>query len=113
MNADEKQSLLRQAYAHLDKREWAAADELALRVANADPGDADGPHVHALVLASRGSHAEAEPFFRHSITVKPDEPSYLVNFGRSLLQTGKQDEARALFVKAIEVKPDFLDAHLE
>lgn len=113
MKADEKQNLLRQAYAHLDKREWAAADEIALRVANAEPGDADAPHIHALVLASRGQHGEAEPFFRHSLALKPEEPSYLVNFGRSLSQVGKHEEARMRFQDALKLKPDFEDAQIE
>jgi tetratricopeptide (TPR) repeat protein len=68
--------------------------------------------VAVLALLSAGALALAGPEGEIPVTTKSDEARTHFEQGRALLDSGKTNEARPHFQKALELDPDFAYAHL-
>jgi Tfp pilus assembly protein PilF len=55
---------------------------------------------------------DGETLFRHALAVTQANPVAQNNFGTALLQEGRMDEAIAHFQKAVEISPNYADAHI-
>jgi tetratricopeptide (TPR) repeat protein len=60
---------------------------------------------------SRGAYAEAIPFYKDSLKLKPRHAAVLNNLGSALCKLGRYGEAQESFRLAINFKPDFPEAH--
>jgi protein O-GlcNAc transferase len=59
-----------------------------------------------LLLQSAGESGKAAECYQLAVDTKPDFRAALTNLGHSLKASGKDDEARAAFSKAIQVDPE-------
>ena len=66
---------------------------------------ADSIHLLAIVLASQGNHIEAIKYYRDALTLAPNDPTILSNYGSSLNLTGQNKEAFSALEKAIQLNP--------
>jgi len=51
------------------------------------------------------SFEEAEYYFKKAHELAPDDPRHLLWLGKTQLELGKKEEAKASLQKAIEIKP--------
>jgi len=72
--------------------------------ARLDPSLIEARNNLGAALYSAGRPADAIPQFEAVLRVAPD-PDTWVNYGFALLRSGRQDEARAAFAKALEMQP--------
>lgn len=63
------------------------------------------------ILAEKGRHAEAVPFFEAAARLKPDYAESLYNFANTLATLGRTDESVARYEQAIAAKPTYAEAH--
>jgi tetratricopeptide (TPR) repeat protein len=60
---------------------------------------------------ARGAYAEAIPFYKDLLKLKPRHAAALNNLGSALCKLGRYGEAQEYFGHAINFKPDFPEAH--
>lgn len=61
---------------------------------------------------NHGTPEEVETFYKQALRIDPGIPQIYANYGNAMAGWGKLDAAAAAIKKAIELKPDYLDAHL-
>lgn len=89
------------------------------KVISLKPEWAEAYNILGLVLINQGfallnfdNFREAETFYKQALALKPELPDTYCNLAVSPLKTGLDiDEAIELSRKALEIKPDFIDAH--
>jgi len=64
----------------------------------------------ATTLADQGNKAEAEKEFEKCMTLKPQSPLMMMEYGRYLEKNGKKDQAKTLFKQALTIQPTFKPA---
>lgn len=67
--------------------------------------------LHRLAMLSQHSPEQARQSFDQSLTLNPFNIDALNNFGLLMLAAGKKAEAEQLFVRALQIAPDFARAH--
>lgn len=82
------------------------------RVIKQDPAVSEAYFSKGLLLLNLKRYVEAEAAMREGIERSPDSALGHYHFGRVLLETGKIDEARSAFERAIAVNPSFEPAYL-
>ncbi|HEY2137100.1 MAG TPA: tetratricopeptide repeat protein [Xanthobacteraceae bacterium] len=85
------------------------AERLYRLVCAADPGNAQGFHLLAVVAHQLGRRDAAELIGR-AVALKPDVAEAHNDHGVILAANGRFDEASACFEKAVRLKPDYLEA---
>lgn len=77
--------------------ELARAEALATRAVASDPAHAAALGLRGLVEDVRGEHIKAELQYRAAAEQAPDEPQFIANHARALLDTGRAAEALPRF----------------
>jgi tetratricopeptide (TPR) repeat protein len=72
-----------------------------------DRGDFITRYDKALALSESTHPADALPLFEELRTIEPDNPGFLASYGRTLILTGRLDEAVLVFRHAVAVDPNF------
>ena len=65
-------------------------------------------HSAALEKAVKGQYAEALPGMRAAVRMQPEDTSYLNDLGVTEMRVGQYEKAKWRFLKAKELKPDFI-----
>jgi tetratricopeptide (TPR) repeat protein len=91
--------------------EAAACFAEALAAAESDPARARAHNKHALVAIARGDLAAAQAAVDAALAAYPACVPALVNAGNLLLEAGEVEPAIARFQTAIELDPDYPEAH--
>lgn len=87
--------------------------EILLKAVTADSTNCDPYFNLGFLYMKKQNYQEAARMFEKKIACDPRSLTSYVNAGSSYMQPPKNlPRARELFVKAIEMKPDFLQAHL-
>lgn len=69
-------------------------------------------HFRALALKKAGRADDAKAAFERALNAAPRDPQLANNYANLLMQTGMTAAALTLYESAIEIKPDYRDAHL-
>jgi tetratricopeptide (TPR) repeat protein len=95
---------------HEGKRSEAADRNSA--ILKIDPNDNDAKGLAASFLLDKGDINRAIIELQAVVTRAPDNAVAHFNLGRAHRAQGQWEQARQMFQKAIELKPDYLDARL-
>jgi Flp pilus assembly protein TadD len=75
------------------------------------PDSAEAHHSLGILLAQTpGREAEALPHFREAVRLEPSNPGALNSLGIACAQAGRLEEARAAWVRALEIDPEYRQA---
>ncbi|MDO8774117.1 MAG: tetratricopeptide repeat-containing glycosyltransferase family protein [Burkholderiaceae bacterium] len=88
----------------------AEAENGYLQVLLKDKGHADALHLLGVVHLQRGNLGEAEQLIRKAIALK-ESAFFLGNLGILLKDSLRLAEAEAAYRRALEIKPDYAEAH--
>jgi protein O-GlcNAc transferase len=102
--------LLRQALAFHQTGNLAEAERLYLELMRAAPQDANAPHFLGVIRAQQGRNREALALMDRALTLSPDVPEILSNYGNVLKTEGRLTEALAAHDRALGIKPDYTAA---
>ena len=58
-----------------------------------------------------GAFDKATAQYEEALSFRGDRPEFLFNYGQALSAAGRQQEARAVFIKYLETDPDYHEAH--
>ena len=64
-----------------------------------------------LLLQAVGEHKMAAECYQSALEKKPDFPEALLNLGHALKATGREEEAKAVWSKAVAVDPTLADKY--
>ncbi len=82
------------------------AAQLADQLTQAAPGHPDAHYLRALIRMASDDLVGAEADFRTALESSPDHTAALNDLAVLLMETGKEDEARELLQRALEIRPD-------
>jgi len=85
------------------------AADIAAQLANVAPRSGVGPFLAGAVAQLRGDDAAAELHYRESLDRQPGAREPLATLARTLIGSGRLDEARALLSRQAELAPDNLN----
>jgi len=66
-----------------------------------------------LICQKRGQLDEAIHFYQQALKENPQFPEALLNLGHALMQTGKEEEARSCWRRAVREKPELAQNYFE
>jgi protein O-GlcNAc transferase len=113
MNGSNMQDIaqwLNAALAHHQAGRLAEAKALYSRILAQQPKHADALHFMGLLACQIGQREAGIALMRESIATHPS-PIYYNNLGNALRETRALDEAVKAYRRAVELKPDYVEAH--
>jgi tetratricopeptide (TPR) repeat protein len=90
----------------------AEAADLNAQVLKADPNDNDAKGLAATFLLDKGDINRALAELQAVVTRAPENPVARYNLGRAHAARHELEQARQMYQKAIELRPDYLIARL-
>jgi putative PEP-CTERM system TPR-repeat lipoprotein len=101
-------AMLRLALRYSERpNELAKAEELAIKVRQASPGDPRATHALGWILFKKGEHDKALPLLKESANKLPDLPEMQFHLGMANYMLGDEVAARAALQKAADAAMDF------
>ena len=94
-----------EALTALQRGDLPTAERVLHAQLQVNPNDVTALGVLAVVLDQEKRYADADKAYRHAIAVSSPSAELLNNFGNHLMVTGKLEEARAVFVKVLGLRP--------
>src|SRR5438477_12440361 len=88
-----------------------AAMDGYMRVLKDDPQNADALYYVAVVAVQEGQYPDGIKLAQRALSVGPAQPRLHNLLGQTYVRLGEEQEALASFDRAIELQPDFADAH--
>ncbi|MFP6899977.1 MAG: DUF2919 family protein, partial [Opitutales bacterium] len=88
------------------------AEQVFRRILENEPDEPDALHLLGLVRFQNGHHEEAVTFIKQAIAHARPNEDYLNNLGQIYKLTGRLAEASESFRQALEIKPDYIEAHI-
>jgi tetratricopeptide (TPR) repeat protein len=107
---DPARDLVNAGYLRLDARDYPQALAFYREALGLDPENPRGNLGMGIVLAHLGRAEEAGPFYARSAATSPDPIAYN-NLGTWYQQRGDLDAAERNYRRAVELKPQFAQAH--
>jgi len=92
-------------------KKYSDAQEIFDRLAKENPKSANVLSTLGEVFSLRGDDKKALPLLKKSLELDSGDSITLNNYGISLHNTGKYEEALGAFNKAIEIQPELVEAH--
>ncbi len=105
-------SLVEDAYAGLNKGDFATARKLAEDIVGRSPADADANYILALIHFDGGNRAEAVQRLLSAIKARPAFADALNMLGLHYYQSREADAAEKYFRQAVAADDTHLQAHL-
>jgi len=106
---EEAYALLQSVYTRLNRPEAALAT--IERGVEALPESGSLRNAYGYSLARRGRYVEAAREFEAYARLEPDEPNPQDSLGEISLVAGRLEKAREAYGRALEIAPDFFNAH--
>lgn len=109
--------LIRAALEHHRAGRLDEAERLYRGVLSAEPRNVDALQMLGVIAHQRGRHADAIELMRRAIDVQAEtapaapSPHALNNLGEAYRAAGEPDQAIACYRRALEIKPDYAEAH--
>ncbi len=88
------------------------AEELYRQVLQEDPYHPEGYHLLGLIALQSGKAEVAKEFILTAISLQGNNPQHQANLGAAYFNLQEFEEAIAAYSQAIELDPDYADAHL-
>jgi Flp pilus assembly protein TadD len=107
----ENESLMKQALAESDKKNYAEAATLLKWIVDADPKDFEAWTELGNVLFAQGNQGEAEKAFRRALEERPSYPVALLNLGKMNYGQKNYDAAITILSQLISAHPESAEAH--
>ena len=104
-------SLISRAERHLNDGDILSAGKTCQMILQQNPKDDRGWALWGRVTDLTGDHVSAAECFAKAIECNSDEPIYYFSAGQQYLRMDNAPQAQPFFEKAIEMKPDFAEAH--
>lgn len=101
------------AVASLQHGDLPAAEQTLRAELRAHPANPDALGVLAIVLDQEKKFADAAPIYRRALAVSPHSAALFNNYGNHLLASGKPNDARAAFLKVLELDPAHVNARVQ
>ncbi|MFC1684088.1 sulfotransferase [Pseudomonadota bacterium] len=87
------------------------ANQLYLKVLEADPDNADALHFHGLIEAEKNNYNKALPYLEKSLQLKPGRAPFHHNSAGIFARLGMKEKALHHFQEAIRLQPDYGEAY--
>jgi len=113
LNDQQAETLLREALAHLSRRDLPSAERLIEIVRSSRPDDANGLYVLAQLRHVQGRLSDAETLYRRALAIDPQRPEILHQLGQSLSATGRMDDAIKAYRDSLAFRPERVETLLE
>jgi tetratricopeptide (TPR) repeat protein len=110
MNEQPIAKLWERAVAAEQREDWAEAERLYRRIADAAPKHAPTFQRLGLVALRRGRPADAVGRFRSSLAIEPADPVCLNNLGNVLRELGRLRESVSAYRQALDHQPNYASA---
>ncbi len=107
------QGLLNQAIALHQTGNLAGAEQLYLQLLQAAPREAAAHHLLGVMRAQQGRNTEALEHMGMALTLRPDAPEVLSNYGNVLKAQGRFAEALDSYDRALAIQPDYIAARIK
>jgi len=105
------QALLAQATAQHNRGNLSEAERLYRLVLEKDSHQPDALALLGLVLAARKEYAEAVGLLHRAIMCDPQAPLFRLYLGNMQAEMGDREKAIAALQEALEIEPNFAEAH--
>ena len=110
MNQEIEQTLLR-GMDLMQTGKVAEAEIIFHEVIRKHPDTAEAHQLLGLIYAAREDFIKAQECFKQAVSIEPDNAAYNSNYANTLQDTWMIEESLPFYQKAIDLKPDFVDAH--
>ncbi len=97
----------------IENKEYRRALRLFEHVIAQNPQDRHILDILGFLCYMTGSYKDAADYCTRSLEIKPDNPYSLKGLGLCLVEMDQVDKGIALIRKAIEIDPEFFDAHFD
>ncbi len=97
---------------HIAAGRLSRADEICRLSLERDPSNPDAFHLLGLIAHRRGLHADAVELIERAHRLGRPHPASWNHLGMAYAADERYREARKCFAKALGLKPDFAEAHL-
>jgi len=104
-------AVLKQALAHHQAGRLQEAEQIYRAILQAQPFHPEANHNLGVLARQAGQHAAGLPYLKTALAVNPGSGKYLMSYTDALRALGKIDEVAATYRRALQIKPDFAEAH--
>jgi predicted TPR repeat methyltransferase len=104
-------AVLKQALAQHQAGRLQQAEQLYRAILQAQPFHPEANHNLGVLARQAGQPAAGLPYLKTALAVNPGSGKYLMSYTETLRALGKIDEVAAAYRRALELKPDFAEAH--
>ena len=101
-----------QTQALLAERRLDDAAKVIGPVAQQFPKDPNAASLYSIVLFQQRKYPQALHYAQRAVALLPTDAHYHANLGLMLMANGKPKEAKASYLKAVEIHPDHPEATL-
>ena len=103
-------SLMKEAIAKYQQRDYADAESVVLRVLAGQSGNCEALHLMGVISVAQGRSAEAEKHFRRALEINPNSSLVHFNLAALLSESGNDSGAIPHHWAAITLSPENIDA---
>ncbi len=103
--------LFQQAQAQHQQGQLIPAETTYRELLKRLPDHALGMHFLGILLAQKQAYTEALPLLEKACLLQPGNWSFLTNLGEARFRAGHLDLAEQAYRQALQIKPDFAEAH--
>lgn len=97
----------------LRQGDLSSAEQLLQRQLTSQPRDTGALELLAVVLDQEKKYEQADPVYRRALSLDSHSPQLLNNFGNHLLATGKDKQARQVFLQVLAADPNHANARVQ
>src|ERR1700758_4678332 len=101
---------MQQALALYSARDWDKAEQVCRMVLAAQANHFDALNLLGIMAAQTQRLPEAAELFGRAAGLRRDDPTIHNNYGNSLRDLGRQQEALRSYNRAIQLKPNYAEA---
>src|SRR5262245_21485892 len=98
------------ALEHHQAGRLSAAEQIYRQILTVEPDHVHALHLLGVITYRTGNLAAGIEYIRRAIALKGTVPVFHGNLGNALKSQGNVDEAIAAYRRALELKPDFVEA---